>query len=68
MFDKVRKMLRMSQKTEAGTGSAQPLNFYTNGVPGRMSAGLFDFEKGQAFDSTYASVKAIANAFVNIRP
>lgn len=68
MFDKVKKMLRMSQKTEAGTGSAQPLNFYTNGVPGRMSAGLFDFEKGQAFDSTYASVKAIANAFVNIRP
>lgn len=61
-------MLRMSRKTEAENGSSQPLNFYVNGTAGRLSAGLFDFEKGQAFDSTYASVKAIANAFVNIKP
>lgn len=61
-------MLRMSRKTEAEKGSSQPLNFYVNGTAGRLSAGLFDFEKGQAFDSTYASVKAIANAFVNIKP
>lgn len=61
-------MLRMSRKTEAEKGSSQPLNFYANGTAGRLSAGLFDFEKGQAFDSTYASVKAIANAFVNIKP
>lgn len=61
-------MLRMSRKTEAEKESSQPLNFYVNGSAGRLSAGLFDFEKGQAFDSTYASVKAIANAFVNIKP
>lgn len=59
----------MSQKTKADIPeSAQPANFYINGLPGRISAGLSDFEKGQAFDSTYASVKAISNAFVEIRP
>lgn len=56
-------MLRMSRKTAI----AEPQNFYVNGTSGDIF-GVSHFEKGEAYDSVYSSVKAIANAFTTIRP
>lgn len=63
MFDKLKRLTRSKATEPTPTPEQTP----TQADP-RSAIWSFDFAKGQAFDTTYPSVKAIANEFVDIIP
>lgn len=64
MFDKFKRLTRSKATDPTPTNQNEQAQVATP----RSTYWYFDFEKGKAFDTTYPSVKAIANEFVEIIP
>ena len=62
MFDKVKKLFTAKEKSMSVNSGQAPWGFYG---PTPLA---YTFYKGNTYDNTYPSIKAIANKFVTIRP
>lgn len=63
MFDKLKKLLTPTRKKITSNGADNsPSGFY------RQMPLTYSFYKGNSYDNTYPSIKAIVNKFITIRP
>lgn len=62
MFDKISKLFSPSKSDTTSK------YYYPHGGYYDWSNSALDFIKGQSYDNTYSSIKAIANAFLEIQP
>lgn len=62
MFDKIKNLLVTKSKSAQNGSNNYPAGYY------RTTPLAYSFYKGNSYDNTYSSIKAIVNKFIVIRP
>lgn len=62
MFDKIKSLFTTKSKSVSNDTSSHPAGYY------RSMPLSYSFYKGNSYDNTYPSIKAIVNKFIVIRP
>lgn len=62
MFDKIKSLFTTKSKSASNDANSHPVGYY------RSMPLAYSFYKGNSYDNTYPSIKAIVNKFIVIRP
>lgn len=62
MFDKIKSLFTTKSKSVSNDTSSHPAGYY------RPMPLAYNFYKGNSYDNTYPSIKAVVNKFIVIRP